>query len=57
MEVRVGGLVHVVLGPLVEPLRLDSLAPEAVQFLSLEVVAGAHLQKAVDLLAHDGKLQ
>jgi hypothetical protein len=52
VEVGVGGLVHVIFGPLAEALRLDGLAAEAVQLLPLEVVAGTHLQKPVDLLAH-----
>lgn len=48
----VGGFVHVIGRPLAEALRLDSLAAETVQLLPLEVVAGTHLQKPVDLLAH-----
>lgn len=52
MEVGVGGFVHVIFRPLAEALRLDSLAAQTVQLLTLEVVARTHLQKSIDLLAH-----
>jgi hypothetical protein len=52
MEMGVGGLVHVVLCPLLEALRLDGLAAISRQLFPVEIVTGIHLQKAVFLLAH-----
>jgi hypothetical protein len=50
--VGVGGFVHLVPGPLLEPAGLDGLALVGGVFGAVEVVAGAHLQEAVGLLAH-----
>ena len=52
MEVRIGGLVHVVASPFLEAIRVDGatavLRVEAV----VEIVARAHLQEAISLPTH-----
>jgi hypothetical protein len=55
VEVGIGGFVHVILGPFLEPYRFDSLASVAAEFIAIEIVAGPHLDEPVDLFAHQIK--
>lgn len=52
MEVRVGGLVHVPLRPLLEGLGLDAPGPVVAELAALKIVAASGLQKSVGLLTH-----
>lgn len=52
MEVCVGRFVHISLCPFLEGLGIDGFISVVLVFLAVEVVAGFHLQKAIDLLTH-----
>lgn len=52
MEVRVGGAVHVVAGPVVELLCVDGGLAGVGDPLAMEIIAGGQLKVAVRLLAH-----
>lgn len=52
MEVCIRGFVHISLRPFLEALGIDGFISVVLVFLAVEVVAGFHLQKAIDLLTH-----
>jgi hypothetical protein len=52
MEVGVGGLVHVGLGPLLEALSRNGAVFIVGELVPVEVVASTHLQEPVHLLTH-----
>jgi hypothetical protein len=52
MEVSIGRLVHVILGPLMETRGFYGLTPIACILAAIEVVASLHIKEPVDLLAH-----
>jgi len=52
MEMGVGGFVHVGLGPFLEAVGSDGIVLIVAELVSVEIVAGTHLQEPVSLLAH-----
>ena len=52
----VGRFVHVVSSPLLEAIGRNIVVFIVAKFAPLKIVAGAHLQEAVDLLAHQIKI-
>ena len=52
MEVGIGRFVHTIFSPLLEAIGFDSFTSITCNFVSIEAVAGFHIQEAVYLLTH-----